>query len=161
MMAQCGFHILSEIGSEICVFKNIFTDIGDEQSIKQSLSTFSSHMKNLIYIMENIDDNSLVLLDEIGSGTDFAEGSALAISILEYLQSKKSKTIATTHYSELKFYGTDTKGVLNANVKFDLNKENSNGLGLYIVSNILNNYNIEYKTLQDEEFFIFKIKIFS
>lgn len=121
LMAQCGFHILSEIGSEICVFKNIFTDIGDEQSIKQSLSTFSSHMKNLIYIMENIDDNSLVLLDEIGSGTDPAEGSALAISILEYLQSKKSKTIATTHYSELKFYGTDTKGVLNASVEFDLN----------------------------------------
>lgn len=121
LMAQCGFHILSEIGSEICVFKNIFTDIGDEQSIKQSLSTFSSHMKNLIYIMENIDDNSLVLLDEIGSGTDPTEGSALAISILEYLQSKKSKTIATTHYSELKFYGTDTKGILNASVEFDLN----------------------------------------
>ena len=121
LMAQCGFHILSEIGSEICIFKNMFTDIGDEQSIKQSLSTFSSHMKNLIYIMENVDDNSLVLLDEIGSGTDPTEGSALAISILEYLQSKKAKTIATTHYSELKFYGTDTKGVLNASVEFDLN----------------------------------------
>ncbi len=119
MMAQCGLHLPCE-DAKLSVFEGIYADIGDEQSIEQSLSTFSSHMTNTIQILREVDERSLVLLDEVGAGTDPAEGSALARSLLTYLRDRRVTTIVTTHHPELKIYGVETPGVRNASVEFDL-----------------------------------------
>ena len=120
LMAECGLHIPASHGSCVSVFENILADIGDEQSIEQSLSTFSAHMRNIVQVVDQCSEHSLVLFDELGAGTDPAEGAALAISLIEFCRSRGSRVAATTHYAELKVYAMRNPGVTNAACEFDV-----------------------------------------
>ncbi len=120
LMAECGLHIPAGTGSEISTFDGILADIGDEQSIAQSLSTFSSHMRTIVDVVAECDDRTLVLFDELGAGTDPAEGAALATAIIEFCRKMGSRVVATTHYAELKLYAMRTKGVINASCEFNV-----------------------------------------
>ena len=120
LMAECGLHVPAGDGSELSTFDAILADIGDEQSIAQSLSTFSSHMRTIVDVVEQCDDRTLVLFDELGAGTDPVEGAALATAIIEFCRKMGSRVVATTHYAELKLYAMRTKGVINASCEFDV-----------------------------------------